>query len=104
MENDLNYLIDNAIGCRNSQALADDKFIAWLEGIREAAAKCKADLAREQAAAALQINSLQSQIQELEDAKLRAKRELAMIHKQLEHDRKEIDRQFEKVRSLLAAA
>jgi hypothetical protein len=104
MDNDLTYLIDNAIGCRNSLALAGDKFVGWLESIRDAAAKCEADLKLKQAMADAEIDRRRAEIEELKDARFKLERELAQLRKKLEAEQKLVGRELEHLRSLLAAA
>jgi predicted nuclease with TOPRIM domain len=84
MDNDLKYLIDNAIGCRNSLALAADKFVGWLEGIRDAAAKCEQDLKAKQALADAEINRRRAEIEELKDRRFKLEREIKAAKDELE--------------------
>jgi septal ring factor EnvC (AmiA/AmiB activator) len=95
MEHDLTYLIDNAIGCRNSLVLAADKFVGWLEGIRDAAAKCEQDLKPKQAMADAEINRRRSEIEELKDQCHKLERELAMLQKQIKDDRRKAEYELE---------
>jgi hypothetical protein len=95
METDLNRLIDNAVACDSSLSLASKTFVDALEGMREASLKCDRDLQAKQAEASSVISGLRSQIQELRDTRHREERELAILRKQIDHDRRNAGHELE---------
>jgi hypothetical protein len=104
MEPDLNFLISNVGHCFDGLKLAGETFAKALEGMREASLKCDRDLKAKQAMADAEINRRRSEIEELKDQRHQLEREIAMMRKQRDAEKKEIGRELEKVRSLLSAA
>jgi chromosome segregation ATPase len=95
METEIDRLLTNAVACVDSIKLAGDTFVTALQGMKEAALKCEADLKAEREAADATIGGLRSQIQELKEVRHRAERELAMLQKQIKDDRRQAEYEME---------
>jgi chromosome segregation ATPase len=100
MYQDLKQVISNLAPCASSFKGVLDDWVGKLEALGDASLRAEQAFEAKKALLDEQIASLNSQIQELKEARINLERDLRGLRKQLDHERREIDRVKAEARKL----
>src|SRR5262249_41197306 len=98
---ELDQTIDNVGHCAVSLKTVLDQWVTTLLSMKEQSLKVERDLQQKEALALERISGLRSQIQQLDDERMRKERQLALVREKIEKEQRDIGRERERFRKLV---